>query len=73
MPRHRATPPVRIADVLPPRRPQGPFANTLSRDLTSYVPGTYLVAVAWSQTLAAFRGDIDAWRDITIATDFDQP
>jgi len=23
--------------------------------------------------LAAFRGDIDAWRDITIATDFDQP
>jgi NAD(P)-dependent dehydrogenase (short-subunit alcohol dehydrogenase family) len=23
--------------------------------------------------LAAFRSDIDAWRDITIATDFDQP
>jgi len=23
--------------------------------------------------LAAFRGDIDAWRDTTIATDFDQP
>jgi NAD(P)-dependent dehydrogenase (short-subunit alcohol dehydrogenase family) len=23
--------------------------------------------------LAAFRGDIDTWRDITIATDFDQP
>jgi hypothetical protein len=23
--------------------------------------------------LAAFRSDIDAWRDITVATDFDQP
>lgn len=23
--------------------------------------------------LASFRSDIDAWRDITIATNFDQP
>lgn len=23
--------------------------------------------------LAAFRSDIDAWRDVSIATDFDQP
>ncbi|SDA24984.1 hypothetical protein [Sphingomonas sp. NFR15] len=23
--------------------------------------------------LAAFRSDIDAWRDVTIATDFDRP
>ncbi|WP_442679663.1 oxidoreductase [Sphingomonas sp. ASY06-1R] len=26
-----------------------------------------------ARKLAAFRNDIDAWRDITIATDFDQP
>lgn len=33
-------------------------------------PAAHAIA---ERKLAAFRSDIDAWRDITIATDFDQP
>ena len=32
-------------------------------------PAAHAIA---ERKLAAFRRDIDAWRDITIATDFDQ-
>jgi NAD(P)-dependent dehydrogenase (short-subunit alcohol dehydrogenase family) len=33
-------------------------------------PAAHAIA---ERKLAAFRSDIDAWRDITIATDFDEP
>jgi NAD(P)-dependent dehydrogenase (short-subunit alcohol dehydrogenase family) len=42
-------------------------------DVPLHLPlGPVAHAIA-ERKLAAFRSDIDAWRDITIATDFDQP
>jgi len=41
-------------------------------DATLHLPlGPNAHAIA-ERKLAAFRSDIDAWRDISIATDFDQ-